>query len=142
LEGSAIQHGFVDAARIEEALRRATCLVLPSRREGYGLVVVEAAARATPSVVVAGEDNAASELIVEGVNGALAPSSDPAQIADAILRVHAGGLRLRQSTARWFEENRETLSLESSLRAVLAGYAGDSSGSAPERAGAMPSARS
>ena len=33
------------------------------------MVVVEAAARATPSIVVAGEDNAAIELIEEGVNG-------------------------------------------------------------------------
>ena len=39
---------------VDAALRRALCLVLPSRREGYGLVVVEAAARGTPSVVVAG----------------------------------------------------------------------------------------
>ncbi len=48
------------------------CMLLTSRREGYGLVVVEAAARATPSVVVAGEDNAATELIEEGVNGTIA----------------------------------------------------------------------
>src|SRR5215211_5337698 len=31
--------GFVDGAVIDEALGRALCLVLPSRREGYGLVV-------------------------------------------------------------------------------------------------------
>ena len=36
------------------------------------MVVVEAAARGTPSVVVAGEDNAATELIEEGVNGIVA----------------------------------------------------------------------
>ena len=42
----------------------------PSRREGYGMVVVEAsAARGTPSIVVAGEDNAAIELVEDGVNG-------------------------------------------------------------------------
>ena len=50
-------------------MRRALCLLLTSRREGYGLVVVEAASHGTPSVVVAGEDNAATELIEEGVNG-------------------------------------------------------------------------
>ena len=42
--------GFVDEAVIEDALARALCLVLPSRREGYGLVVVEALAKGTPSV--------------------------------------------------------------------------------------------
>ena len=54
---------------IDQALGRALCLVLPSRREGYGLVVVEAASRGTPSVVVAGADNAAVELLQDGVNG-------------------------------------------------------------------------
>ena len=58
-------------------MRRALCLLLPSRREGYGLVVVEASARGTPSVVVAGEDNAAVELVEEGVNGFVAPRADP-----------------------------------------------------------------
>ena len=46
--------------------RGALCMVLPSRREGYGLVVVEAAARGTPSVVVRDPDNAATELVEDG----------------------------------------------------------------------------
>jgi glycosyltransferase involved in cell wall biosynthesis len=98
------------------------CMLLPSRREGYGMVVVEAAARGTPSIVVAGEDNAATELIEEGVNGFLAASADPETIAAAIVRVHEAGLALRESTARWFAENAERLSLESSLKVVLDSY--------------------
>src|SRR5918994_6131150 len=43
LEGVLDVPGFVEAERVDGALRRALCLVLPSRREGYGLVVVEAA---------------------------------------------------------------------------------------------------
>jgi glycosyltransferase involved in cell wall biosynthesis len=121
--------GFVDSDTVAAQMRRALCMLLTSRREGYGLVVVEAAARGTPSVVVAGEDNAATELIVEGVNGTVADSPDPEAVADAIVRVHLGGLALRQSTARWFAENAERLSLESSLEVVLDSYA---------RAGAEP----
>jgi glycosyltransferase involved in cell wall biosynthesis len=94
-----------------------------SRREGYGLVVVEAAARGTPSVVLAGEDNAATELIEEGVNGFVAANSEPEQIAAAIERVHEAGLALRESTTRWFAENAGLLALESSLRKVLEVYA-------------------
>ena len=45
------------------------CVLAPSRREGYGMVVVEASARATPSIVIAGADNAAIELRRRGVNG-------------------------------------------------------------------------
>ena len=56
----------------------------------------------------------------------LALADDPEAIADAIVRVHEAGLALRQSTAAWFAENAERLSLESSLRQVLASYAGSS----------------
>ena len=60
----------------------ALCLVLPSRREGYGLVVVEAAAAGTPSVVVADADNAATELVEHGVNGMVAVSAAADDLAD------------------------------------------------------------
>jgi glycosyltransferase involved in cell wall biosynthesis len=115
--------GFVESGVLDAEMRRASCMLLTSRREGYGLVVVEAAARGTPSVVVAGEDNAATELIEEGVNGTIAPRADPHAVADAIVRVHDAGIAMRQSTADWFAHNAERLSLESSLRAVLESYA-------------------
>jgi glycosyltransferase involved in cell wall biosynthesis len=114
--------GFVPADRIPAALRRALCLVLPSSREGYGLIVVEAAALGTPSVVVRGPDNAATELIEDGVNGFVAESPDPEDLADSILRVHEAGLGLRHSTAEWFARNSARLSIESSLATVLWAY--------------------
>jgi glycosyltransferase involved in cell wall biosynthesis len=115
--------GFADGEALEAEMRGAMCMLLTSRREGYGLVVVEAAARGTPSIVVAGEDNAATELIVEGVNGAIVPSSDASAVADAIVAVHEAGLALRESTASWFAENAGRLSLEASLEGVLRSYA-------------------
>jgi glycosyltransferase involved in cell wall biosynthesis len=115
--------GFVPAERVEAALRRALCMVLPSRREGYGLIVVEAAALHTPSVVVADEDNAAADLISDSENGFVAPSASPEDLAAAIERVHADGQALRERTAAWFARNAERLSLESSLRRVLESYA-------------------
>jgi glycosyltransferase involved in cell wall biosynthesis len=131
LDAAIVQHGltgvvsapgFADADTLDAEMRRALCLLLASRREGYGLVVVEASARGTPSVVVAGEDNAATELIAEGVNGTVAASSEPQALAEAIVRVHEAGLAMRESTVRWFAENAESLSLEHSLRAVLESY--------------------
>jgi glycosyltransferase involved in cell wall biosynthesis len=122
LTGVVSARGFADADTVDAEMRRALCLLLPSRREGYGMVVVEASARGTPSIVVAGEDNAATELIVESVNGTVAASSDPHEIAEAIVRIHDAGLALRQSTAAWFAENAERLSLEHSLRVVLESY--------------------
>ncbi len=122
LTGVVSAPGFADAATLDAEMRRALCLLLPSRREGYGLVVVEASARGTPSVVVAGEDNAATELIDEGVNGTIAPSAGAPALAEAIVRVHTAGLALRRSTAAWFDENAESLSLEHSLHTVLESY--------------------
>jgi glycosyltransferase involved in cell wall biosynthesis len=115
--------GFAAGDAVEEDMRRALCVLLPSEREGYGMVVVEASAHATPAVVAAAPDNAAVELVADGVNGIVAASADPEAIADAIVRVHEAGMSMRESTARWFAENAERLSLESSLRTVLDGYA-------------------
>jgi len=115
--------GFVSAERVESALARALCMVLPSRREGYGLVVVEAAAAGTPSVVVADQDNAATDLVSEGENGYVAPSASPEDLAAAIERVHGEGHALRERTADWFRANAERLSLGSSLEKVVEAYA-------------------
>jgi glycosyltransferase involved in cell wall biosynthesis len=114
--------GFASTETLDAEMRRALCLLLPSRREGYGLVVVEASARGTPSVVVAGEDNAATELIDEGVNGTIAERADAESLAAAIVRVHAAGLALRQSTVGWFAEHAQELSLEHSVQIVLESY--------------------
>ena len=142
LQGVVTARGFADAQTVEAEMRGAMCMLLTSRREGYGLVVVEAAARGTPSVVLAGEDNAATELIVEAVNGTIAHSSDPRSVADAIVRIHASGTALRESTARWFADNAGWLSLESSLRQVLDVYAGGPSATPPRGADrAIPDAR-
>jgi glycosyltransferase involved in cell wall biosynthesis len=114
--------GFVEESRVEAALGRALCLLLPSRREGYGLVLLEAMARGTPVIVVAGADNASVELVAEGRNGLIAPSSSPDDLAAAIVRVHADGETLRVSTASWFAENAERLSLRRSLDEVSRSY--------------------
>ena len=114
--------GFVEPEDVEEALDRAMCLVLPSRREGYGLVVVEASAAGTPSVVVRDADNAAAELVEDGVNGVIAPSASAEDLAAAIGRVHDAGTALRASTAAWFERNAQRLSLRHSLDTVIAAY--------------------
>jgi glycosyltransferase involved in cell wall biosynthesis len=69
LEGIVEAPGFVEDDTIENALGRALCLLLPSSREGYGLVVLEALSRGTPGILIHGADNAAAELLEDGVNG-------------------------------------------------------------------------
>ena len=116
--------GFVDADALERARASALCRGLPSSREGYGLVVVEAAARGVPTVVVAGPDNAATELVEEGVNGTVAASAAPEDLAEAIVRIDRAGRALRDSTVEWFRHNAQRLSLERSLETMLETYAG------------------
>ena len=77
--------GFVDAQEVHDTLRRAMCMILPSLREGYGMIVVEAAACGTPSILVREPDNAAVELIEDGVNGVLARSAGAADLASTPL---------------------------------------------------------
>jgi glycosyltransferase involved in cell wall biosynthesis len=117
--------GFVPEESVMNTLSHALCLVLLSRREGYGLVVVEAAARGVPSIVLRHPDSAASELIVEGVNGFTCGSTDPSEVANAILRIHEAGGRLRQSTREWFCQNRGTLTVDGALPRLLTIYRGE-----------------
>jgi glycosyltransferase involved in cell wall biosynthesis len=114
--------GFVEAERVEDALARATCLVLPSIREGYGAIVVEAAAAGVPSVLVAAPDNAAVEHVEEGVNGFVARDASPEALADAIVVAWERREALRASTAAWFGAHATELSLRASLERVVAGY--------------------
>ncbi len=128
VEGIVEAPGFVSTEVVEHDLARALCMVLPSSREGYGLVVVEASSAGTPSVVVRGEDNAATELVEDGVNGFVAASASPEDLADAIVRVHEAGGALRVSTAAWFARNARRLSIDASLDRVAESYRADARG--------------
>ena len=115
--------GFAPAQEVEGRLRRALCLLFPSAREGYGIIVAEAAAAGTPTIIVAGPDNAAAELVEDGVNGFVARTADARELADAILRVHEAGQPLRESTSDWYRRNRSRMSLAVSIDRVAALYA-------------------
>ena len=71
---------------------------------------------------MAAPDNAATELIEEGVNGFVAASASPEDLAAAILRVREAGPALRESTAAWYAEHARELSLADSLERVAAAY--------------------
>jgi len=65
-------------------MKASKVFVLPSIREGFSLVVVEANANGIPVVTTNHPDNAGRELIIEGVNGYLTDLS-PDSIAQKIL---------------------------------------------------------
>ena len=112
--------GFVDPEELQRALRSALCMVLPSRREGYGMIVVESAAAGVPSIVTREPDNAAVELVQDGVNGFVAESLG--DLPAAIEKVREAGPALRESTSRWFADNARRLSIDTSLDQVAEAY--------------------
>ncbi|SEN94967.1 glycosyltransferase family 4 protein [Cryobacterium luteum] len=114
--------GRVSDDELHTLLAGARALVNPSRREGFGLVVAEAAAVATPSVVVAGPDNAAAELVHNGVNGFVASSVRPRDLAEAMVKVVTAGEPLRRSTQAWFEQERTAGGLSRSIDQILQAY--------------------
>jgi glycosyltransferase involved in cell wall biosynthesis len=110
--------GFAPWNEIDSTLSNAMCLLLPSRREGYGLVVVEAAVRGTPSIVVRGADNAATSLIADGVNGFVVADAEPAALAEAIVKIHSAGPALVRSTYGWFLDHAQELSVDNSVARI------------------------
>jgi glycosyltransferase involved in cell wall biosynthesis len=117
--------GFVASEQVQADIRRALCVLVTSRREGYGMVVVETAAAGTPSVVVTGDDNATVELIEHGVNGLIVDRPHATEIGSAIVAVARAGRTLRESTQDWFARNADALSLTRSLDAVSRAYRGE-----------------
>lgn len=114
--------GKVSAEDVSKAITQSACLILPSEREGYGLVVVESVARGTPVVVARAPDSSAAELVEPGVNGLVAESVDPRTLSDAIVDVIGRGEDLRESTRRWYEKNAYRLSAASSAIEVERSY--------------------
>jgi len=66
-------------------MKSSNVLVLPSVREGFGIVVIESNACGIPVVVMDHEMNAAKDLVHEGVNGYKAKLS-PEDISDKIIK--------------------------------------------------------
>jgi len=67
LLGSVKLEGAYTSSRIHERLARASLLVLPSRWDGWGLVINEAFAAGVP--VIASDRCGGADLIISGVNG-------------------------------------------------------------------------
>ena len=80
------------------AIARATLFALPSRREPFGIVILEAAALTIP--VVASRVGGIPEIIQDGHSGVLVPPDDVAALAEALHRILSDRERARAQTAR------------------------------------------
>jgi glycosyltransferase involved in cell wall biosynthesis len=76
-------HGVQPAERLAEIVRTCAAAVLPSEREGYGLVLVEAGLCATPGIGV--RSGATPEIVIPGESGWLVEPGDWRGIGDAMV---------------------------------------------------------
>lgn len=90
IEDSVIFEGFVQTERVSEALSRALCLILPSREEQFGLVVIEAMAMGVPALVSANA-GAVDLMIDNGVNGWIVDPASPRALLAAMLCLDEDG---------------------------------------------------
>ena len=84
-DGTVLFAGHQPPASIPDWIALGDVLVLPSRSEGRGLVLVEAMALGVP--VVASEIPGPLEMISPGVNGLTFPSGDPVELAARLERL-------------------------------------------------------
>lgn len=84
--GDAVRfHGACPRAEIADALAGAHALVVPSLREGLGMVALEALAVGRP--VIASGVGGLVETVADGDDGILVPPGDPRALADALRRL-------------------------------------------------------
>ncbi|GHE20218.1 glycosyltransferase family 4 protein [Halomonas urumqiensis] len=116
--------GERDAAGLAEAYHRADLFVLPSRYEGYGMVVTEALARGLPVITTTG--GALADTLPAGA-GIAVPPGDAGALREALAawlddaalrrRLRRGAREARQALADWQQAGDRFLAVLDSRRA-------------------------
>lgn len=94
LPEGAVFHGPLGPDALSALLARASLFALPTRREAFGLVFLEAMAFGLPVVATAVE--AVPEIVVQGETGLLVPPGDPAALAEACAALLGDPARARR----------------------------------------------
>jgi glycosyltransferase involved in cell wall biosynthesis len=81
---------------------------LPSRGEGFGLVILEAMAHAKP--VIGGAHGGIPDIVEEGVTGLLVPHGDVARLAQAVESLFFNPIRAREMGVRGKDRLAKTFS--------------------------------
>jgi phosphatidylinositol alpha-1,6-mannosyltransferase len=74
--------GLITDAELDAAYARATVFALPSSKEGFGIVYLEAWQRGLP--VICASKGAPKEIVADGVDGFVADPGDVAMLADRL----------------------------------------------------------
>jgi glycosyltransferase involved in cell wall biosynthesis len=117
-------HGHVDDVAKHEVLQRSWVHVLPSRKEGWGLAVTEAAQHGVPTIGYR-SSGGLTDSIVDGVTGLLVDDHDEMVLGlerllcDAVLRDQLGGKAQARSVEFSWQQSAEAM--REVLESMLAG---------------------
>jgi len=89
--------GVLTSEQVRDELAAANAFVLASDVETFGVAVIEALACGCPAVVTA---SGGPEHLIEGVNGVVIPTRDPAALREALLRMRREAGRYDRSEIR------------------------------------------
>ena len=104
--------GFLEYEALISIMKSSKVFVLPSTREGFGVIVLEAFACGLPVIAVRAEKSAATDLIEEGVNG-LTCSLNEQELADKIKIVLSSENKFEVGEINSFDWNKIVDSIES-----------------------------
>jgi glycosyltransferase involved in cell wall biosynthesis len=97
VENVRFQEFYENQSDLYGLMKASRVLVLPSSREGFGLVVAEANACGIPVITLSHRENAARLLIEEGKNGLLV-EPDAESLADTLVRILNGEVSMEPTT--------------------------------------------
>lgn len=98
LQGHVLLTGFIPDTEVTDHYLLADLFVMPSKKEGFGIVFIEALACGLP--VVAGNQDGSVDALLNGRLGTLVDPDDVKAIAAAILRVLSSGILLNSPEKR------------------------------------------
>ncbi len=122
LQGNVEFLGFLEDTSLISIIKSSTVFALPSTREGFGMVVLEANACGLPVVVINHHMNAAKDLVKNSFNGFIAEFTVDS-LSDKVLDGINGKVTMKDSCmefAREYDWDRIVVELEDFYREVLA----------------------
>ena len=105
---------------IDELMLSSKTFVLPSRWEGFGLVIIEAMSNMLP--VIASDVGGIPEIIENGVNGILVPSENPKNLAKAIKQLLENTELRKKIAQNAYKKVKEKYSIEAYSAIMLDFY--------------------
>jgi glycosyltransferase involved in cell wall biosynthesis len=106
--------GHKDAADLPDVFAKADLFVLPSRYDGWGVVVNEALAAGLP-IVASNAVGAARDLVIHGRNGFIVEQGSAEELTTVLARL-AGSSRMRESFGRASSEFAAQWGLDEGVR--------------------------